>query len=175
MTREDDRAVGLDDRTAIANNSKAEMFLSLHANAALAPSVKGAEVYYVKLDRELEEARRQAESEAVAIPVLGGGSRVVNVIRWDLAQARHLDQSAMLASMLSAELGPKVTASARPLQQVPLRVLEGADMPAAEVEMLYVTNPGQARLALSDDFKNTLAQALFDAIVKFRSTLGGAR
>jgi N-acetylmuramoyl-L-alanine amidase len=175
MTREDDRAVGLDERTAIANNSKAELFLSLHANAALAPSAKGAEVYYVKLDRDLEEARREAESDAVAIPVLGGGTRVIDMIRWDLAQARHLDQSAMLAMMMGAELGPKVTPCARPLQQAPLRVLEGADMPAVEVEMLYLTNPDQEKLAGTDDFKNTLAQALFDAIVKFRATIGGPR
>jgi N-acetylmuramoyl-L-alanine amidase len=44
-------------------------------------------------------------------------------------------------------------------------------MPAVEVEMLYLTNPDQEKLAATDDFKNTLAQALFDAIVKFRSTL----
>jgi N-acetylmuramoyl-L-alanine amidase len=169
MTREDDRAVGLDDRTAIANNSKADLLLSLHANAALTPSMSGAEVYYLKSTADLEQARRDAESDAVTLPVLGGGTRLVDMIRWDMAQARHLDQSQAFASVLSQELDAKVPASPRPLQQALLRVLEGADMPAAEVELLYLTNPDQAKQAASDDFKNTLAQALFDAIVKFRT------
>lgn len=48
-------------------------------------------------------------------------------------------------------------------------------MPAVEVEMLYLTNPDQEKAAGSDDFKNTLAQALFDAVVQFRSTQESAR
>lgn len=171
MTREDDRAVGLEERTAIANNSKADLFLSLHANAAFAPALKGSEVYYLRTSSDLDAARREADATAVTVPVLGGGSRELNIIRWDMAQARHLDQSARLASMLAAQLGSKVPASPRPLQQAPIRVLEGADMPAAEVEMLYLTNPDQEKAAGADDFKNTLAQALFDAIAQFRATL----
>ena len=62
----------------------------------------------------------------------------------------------------------------RPLQEAPLRVLEGADMPAALVEMAYLTNPDQEKLAGSDDFKNSIAQALYDAIVRFRGGGGGA-
>jgi N-acetylmuramoyl-L-alanine amidase len=175
MTREDDRAVGLDERTAIANNSKADMFLSLHANAALAPVMKGSEVYYLETSSDLEAARRDADATAVTVPVLGGGSRELNIIRWDMAQGRHLDQSAKLASILSTQLGAKVPASPRPIQQAPIRVLEGADMPAVEVEMLYLTNPDQEKAAASDDFKNTLAQALFDAVVQFRSSQEPAR
>lgn len=169
MTREDDRAVGLDERTAIANNSKADLFLSLHANAALAPAMKGSEVYYLKTNTDLEAARREADATSVAVPVLGGGSRELNIIRWDMAQGRHLSESARLASILSTQLGSKVPASPRPIQQAPIRVLEGADMPAVEVEMLYLTNPDQEKAAGSDDFKNGLAQALFDAVVQFRS------
>ena len=90
LTREEDRAVSLDERAALANNSKADLFLSLHANAALVPTVAGAEVFHSRLDRESEDALRSAE-EGVALPVLGGGSRKIDVIRWDLAQARHVE------------------------------------------------------------------------------------
>ena len=65
LTRDDDRAVPLDARAAIANSSKANLFLSLHVNASLASSLTGAEVYHLQLDREGEEARRQAEADAV--------------------------------------------------------------------------------------------------------------
>ena len=168
LTRDDDRAVPLDQRAAIANSSKANLFLSLHANAALGPSLAGAEVYHLQLDREGEEARRQAEADAVTLPVLGGGTRRLDVIRWDLAQARHVNESARLASLLAEELGKQVKMSPRGVQQAPLRVLEGADTPAAVIEMLYVTNPDQEKAAGTEEFKNTLAQALYAAIARFR-------
>ena len=72
LTRDDDRAVGADERAALANNSKADLFLSLHANAAPSPAVAGAEVFYLRLDREGEDARRASQAEAVSLPILGG-------------------------------------------------------------------------------------------------------
>ncbi len=72
LTRDDDRPVALDARAAIANNSKADLFLSLHVNSSLSRSLAGAEVYHLKLDREGEEVRRQAAADAVTLPVLGG-------------------------------------------------------------------------------------------------------
>ena len=56
----------------------------------------------------------------------------------------------------------------RPLQQAPLRVLEGADTPAALIEMLYVSNPDQEKAAGTEDFKNRLAETLYAAIARFR-------
>jgi len=168
LTRDDDRAVPLDARAAIANSSKANLFLSLHVNASLASSLTGAEVYHLQLDREGEEARRQAEADAVSLPVLGGRTRQLDLIRWDLAQARHVDESARLASLLAEELGKQVRMSPRGVQKAPLRVLEGADTPAALIEMLYVSNADQEKAATTDDFKNTLAQALYAAIARFR-------
>ena len=100
LTRSDDRNVSLDERSAVANNSKADLFLSLHMNAAPATRVSGAAVLSLRLDREGEDARRAAASEAVALPVLGGALRTIDLIPWDLAQARHVERSAVLAEML---------------------------------------------------------------------------
>lgn len=175
LTRDEDRGLSLDERAAIANNSKASLFLSLHANASLSPNVTGAEVYRLRVDPEVEAARRQAAATAVTMPVLGGGTRQIDVIRWDLAQARHLDQSATLAALLREDLGSHgVPLAAQPERQAPLRVLEAADMPAALVEIAYLTNAGQEGLAGSDAFKNTVVQSLYDSIVRFRSRLEGA-
>ena len=168
LTRDDDRTVGIDDRAAVANNSKADLFLSLHVNAAPAADVAGAEVYSLRLDREGEEARRAAETEAVSLAVLGGARRTIDVIRWDLAQARHVDSSAALAAMLEEELRAQVTMGPRPRQQAPLRVLTSVNMPAALVEMAYLTNAGQERLARSEAFQGTMAQAIYNAVVRFR-------
>jgi N-acetylmuramoyl-L-alanine amidase len=169
MTRDDDHAVPLDQRAAIANNNKAGLFISLHANAALSPKVAGAEIYHLRFDQELEEVRREAEDGAVALPVLGGGARTIDVIRWDLAQARHLDASSRLATLLSEALGMHVPMGARKVQAAPLRVLEGVDMPAALIEMAYLTNPDQEKQSASDDFRNGVAQAIFDTITRLRN------
>jgi N-acetylmuramoyl-L-alanine amidase len=168
LTREDDRSVPLDERAALANNRKADLFLSLHVNAALASSVSGAEVYYLQLDREGEDAR-EAASEAVRLPVLGGSTRAIDIVRWDLAQSAHVEDSAILAGLLESELRRQVPMSARPLQPAALRVLTGANMPAALVEMAYLTNPEDEARAQGDEFRNQVAQALFDAIVRFRA------
>jgi N-acetylmuramoyl-L-alanine amidase len=169
LTRDDDRSVGLDARAAAANNSKADLFLSLHANGALAPGVSGARVFHLQLDREGEDARREAAAEAVSLPVLGGSRRTLEIVRWDLAQAAHVDASSTLAALLAEELGTRVPMSDRPLQQAPMRVLTGANMPAALVEMAFLTNPEQAARAQTDEFTNAVAEALYEAIVRFRA------
>ena len=171
MTRDEDRAVGLDDRTAVANNSKADLFLSLHANAAPVPAIAGAEVFHLRLDREAEEARRLAEADAIALPVLGGATRSLDVIRWDLAQSRHVEASAALAGILQESLRAQVPMGPRPLQEAPVRVLMAADMPAALVEFAYLTNQDQAARARTDAFQNSVAQGIYDAILRFRTYL----
>jgi len=175
LTRDDDRAVGADERAALANNGKADLFVSLHANGAPSPMVTGAEVFHLRLDREGEDARRAAQAEAVSLPILGGATREVEVIQWDLAQARHVEASGVFAGMLEEELANRVTMSPRPLQQAPLRVLVGANMPAALVEMAYLTNPEQEKVVRSEAYQGLVAQAVFDAIVKFREYLEGQR
>jgi N-acetylmuramoyl-L-alanine amidase len=169
LTRDDDHAPGLDERAAMANNSKADLFLSLHANGALAPGVSGAEVFHLRLDQDGENVRRGAASESVTLPVLGGGRRTIDVVPWDMAQAAHVDASAVLAGLLEEELRRHVPMSPRPVQQAPMRVLTGANMPAALVEIAYLTNPDQAAKAKGDEFRNAVADAMYDAIVRFRS------
>ena len=171
LTRDDDRPVGLDGRAAVANNNKADLFLSLHLNAAPTGASSGAEVSYVRLDEEGEAARGAAQAASVSLPVLGGASRPIEIIRWDLAQAPHVDASAVLAATLEEELRQRVPMGRRPLQQGPVRVLMGANMPAALIEMAYLTNAEQERTAQSEAFQDAAAQSIFSAIVRFRGYL----
>jgi N-acetylmuramoyl-L-alanine amidase len=173
LTREDDRGIAIDARAALANNSKADLFVSLHANGALAPGMSGAEVYLLGLDREGEEVRRRRRSEAVSLPALGGGRRVVEVVPWNLAQAAHIETSSTFSTMLEEELRRKVPISPRAVQRAGMRVLTGANMPAALVEMAYLTNPEQAGKARADEFRNSVADALYEAIARFRTFADG--
>ncbi len=170
LTREDDTAVDLDARGSIANNGKGDLFVSLHLNTAPSSTVAGAEVHYLQLDREGESVRQQAKASP-ALPVVSGGSRTLDIIPWELAQARHVDESAAFATMLAGDLGTRVHMGPSPVRRAPLRVLEGINMPAVLVEMAFLTNPNQEKLATSDNYKSTVAQAIVDAIGRFRRHL----
>jgi len=170
LTRDDDRTVPIDERAAAANNSKADLLLSLHANGALSGSPSGAEVFYDRLDREGEAVRLSAAA-AISLPVISGGTRTIDVVPWDLAQARHIDASAMLASVLEQELRQRVPMGQRSIQQGPMRLLSAANMPAVLIEMAYLTNSAQEKAAAGDEFKNAVAQALYNAVVRFRGYL----
>jgi N-acetylmuramoyl-L-alanine amidase len=175
LTRDDDKSVSLDERAAIANNGKADLLLSLHVNGSRTPAASGAEVLHLQLDRETEDVVRAAAAEGVALPVLGGGVRRLDLIPWDLAQARHLEESTILAGVLHEELQRNVPMSERPVREVPVRLLAAANMPAALIEMAYLTNPGQEARLKTDDFKTSVAQAVFSAIVRFRAWSEEAR
>jgi N-acetylmuramoyl-L-alanine amidase len=169
LTRDDDRAIGLDDRAAVANNGKANLLISLHVNGARAPDQSGAEVFHLQLDRESEEVIRAATAEGTSLPALDGAVRRLDLIPWHLAQARHLDESSVLASVLQEELQRQVPMSGHPIRQAPMRLLAAANMPAALIEVAYLTNPEQEARLNTDDFKTTVAQAVFSAIVRFRA------
>ena len=119
LTRDDDRALTLDERAAFANNSKADLFLSLHANGALGPGIAGAEVYSPELDQEGEDASARRQQRSLSLPVLGGGRRLLEVVPWDLAQARACRRIGLLAAMLEEELRRRVPMSPRPVQRAP--------------------------------------------------------
>jgi N-acetylmuramoyl-L-alanine amidase len=175
LTREGDRRVSLDERAAVANNNKADVFLSLHANASARPATAGAEVFFLSLDEYGETARQVAQSQPTALPVFGGGTRAIEVIRWEMAQARHIDRSTQLAQLVETELRARVEMSPRGLQQAPFRVLVGANMPAVLVEMGFVSNPEQEKQLASETFQARIVEALVESVVKFGAVLGGTR
>jgi N-acetylmuramoyl-L-alanine amidase len=169
MTREDDRAVSIDDRTAVANNGKADLFISLHANASLRPAVAGASISTAFFDAQSQSSARAIAPERV--PAATGGSREIEFVPWQVAQIPHLPQSTTLATILEQQFRNRVPLAPRPVESAPLRVLESANMPAVLIEMGYLTNADQAKLLSGGEFQNTLVQALFDAIVRFRDAL----
>ena len=171
LTRDDDRTMSLDERSAFANNHRADVFLSIHANSAVRPALKGAEVYYLTVERADAEARKKAEENATTLPALGGGNRAIDLILWETAQARFLEQSSTLAGFIEQSLRPRVEMSPRAVQQAPFRVLVGANMPAALVEIGYLSNAEQEAQLTAGPYQDQVAQALLDALIKFREFL----
>jgi N-acetylmuramoyl-L-alanine amidase len=170
LTRDDDRNVPIDERTAIANNSKADLFISLHANASLRKATSGASIYVAAFEKT---AAQTAATTGGRVPAFGGGTREIDLVRWDLAQIQFVDQSNTFAGLLERVLRDRVPMAAQTLERAPLRVLESANMPAVLVEMGYLTNAEQEKLLASDAFQGAVVQALFDAVIRFRDSSGG--
>jgi N-acetylmuramoyl-L-alanine amidase len=175
LTRDDDRNVPLDERAAIANNNKADLFISLHANASLRRATSGATIFTAAFERDA--AANATAGGAERVPTFGGGARDIELVLWDLAQTRHLDRSATFAGVLEQQMRERVPLSEPAVDHAALRVLESANMPAVLVEIGYLTNPVQEALIKTDAFQSALALSLFDAIVRFRDSLssGGTR
>ena len=172
LTREGDETVGLDERAAVANNNKADVFISLHANASVRSSVAGAEVFYLSLADYGAQAQRVAQGDGEALPVFGGGTRDIEVILWEMAQARHIEESSTFARIIEAALRERVPMSPRAIQQAPFRVLVGANMPAVLVEMGFISNPEQEKQLASEPFQSSIVQALVESLIRFRAVQG---
>jgi N-acetylmuramoyl-L-alanine amidase len=174
LTRDSDRTISLDERAALANNNKADLFVSLHANASVRAGASGAEVFYLSLDEYGAEATRALHPESELIPVFGGGTRDIQLILWEMAQARYIEQSAEFAKIVEAELRDRVPMSARAIQQAPFRVLVGANMPAVLVEMGFITNAEQESALSDGNFQQQIVQALVNGVIRYRDTVAGA-
>ena len=177
LTRSGDETVALDARAAFANNNKADLFISIHANASVRSSVTGAEVFYVTLGEYGDAVRGNAAEPGALLPTLGGGQRAVDLILWEMAQAQHLNESARLARTIEGEMRQRVPMSPRAIQQAPFRVLVGANMPAVLVETGFITNPTEEKRLNAPDYQSQLVNALLAAVVRFKASterVGGA-
>src|SRR5688572_22509767 len=168
LTHEGGTRVDADGRAAIANNNKADLFISLHANGSLQPGVRGAIIYTLSPDRVGEDARRQSQADRTVLPVFGGGSREVALVEWELAQAAHVDGSNAFAGIVDQKLRTTAGLPSVALQRVPMRNLAGTNMPAVLIEMGYLSNADDEKLLTSGDFQNGIALAITEAVAAFR-------
>ena len=170
LTREEDRSLALDDRVSMANNNKADLFLSLHVNGSFRPATQGAAIYVAQFTDSDKSVAALAHAR---VPLFGGGSRDIELVPWSLAQIRHVDQSLMLARILQHEFESRVALNTRSIEQAPLRVLESANMPAALIEMGYLTNADQEQRLAGGDFQSAVVASMADAVSRFRDYLSG--
>jgi len=168
LTRDDDRALTLEERTAVANNNKADLFVSLHANASLRPEVTGTSIYYAAFESTAVSA---ASAGVERVPTFSGAMRDIELVAWDLAQTHHLDRSMAFAAILEERLKDRVTLAARAIDRAPLAVLESANMPAVLIEMGFLTNTEQEKQLTGSGMQSALVQAVTEAIIRFRDSL----
>jgi N-acetylmuramoyl-L-alanine amidase len=173
LTRTADYYVGLKERTAIANNNRADLFLSVHANATFRRDIEGYETYYLNLKSTDKQARTYAEMENKALGVKGGedDKALLEAILWDMAQTAYIQDSRQLASMVQKRIVGELKGRDRGVRQAPLAVLMGARMPAALVEIGYISNPEQEVRLNRKSHQDEIAMALFRAIEDYHRGL----
>lgn len=167
LTRDDDTLISLDQRTAVANQYKADLFLSVHLNAAVVKNAKGSETYFLSLEASDELARKAAETENASVSSTSAND--LNLILWDLAHQAYVEESSRFAQTIQEEMNAATGVANRGVKQAPFKVLVGATMPAALVEIGFVSNPEEEAKLQTDEFQNLMVDALTRAVVRYKN------
>jgi N-acetylmuramoyl-L-alanine amidase len=171
MTRSSDTFVPLETRTAIANDARGDLFLSIHANAAQDAEIRGTETYFLSLEASDEYARQVAMRENAAFRTSSRPPAPVNdplvAILGDMIANEHSRESNEFARIAQAELGGLDPSASRGVKQAPFVVLMGVQMPASLVEIGFITNRRDERLLHSQRGRDRIVSALASAIRAF--------
>ena len=170
LTRDRDVDKSLEDRAAIANNNRAFVFISIHANGSQRKDARGSETFFLSMNATDEEARRLAylennttELEKIESP----NEDDIKMILWDMAQVDYLRKSSELAESIQAELNTLLGTKDRGVKQAPFKVLTGVACPAALVEVAFISNPTEERKLGTAAFQQKVAQAIYDGLADF--------
>ncbi len=170
LTRTGDELVSLDERTAIANQYKADLFLSIHLNASLIQGAHGSETYFLSLEASDDLSRQAAERENASSPsARPSGSSDLRLILWDLAQQEYLKESSRLAEVIQTEMNGATGVQSRGVKQAPFKVLVGATMPAALLELGFISNPQEEARIQDAAFQDAIVSAIATAVERYKN------
>jgi len=171
LTRDRDIDVSLENRAAIANNHRAELFISIHTNSSYRHNANGSETFFLSLNASDEEARRLAYLENTSAelekPLAPENEDDIKMILWDMAQAAYLKQSQRLAEIIQDELNSLLGTKDRGIKQAPFKVLTGVACPAVLVEAAFISNPQEERDLARESFQENVAQAIYRGLVRY--------
>lgn len=170
LTREEDVDVSLERRAAIANNYKAFVFISIHANGSYRKTAQGSETFFLSLNATDEETRRLAylENNSTELESIQSDNvDDIKLILWDMAQSSYIRQSSRLAEKIQTKLNTLSGTLNRGVKQAPFKVLTGVACPAVLVETAFISNPREEKNLISDEFQNSIAQAIYLGLAEF--------
>ena len=171
LTRSDDVDLGLDERSALANQNKADLFLSVHLNSSVGRGALGAETYFLSLQASDQRAADAAAVEnyvGAAVAPAGSDDFELQLLLWDLAQSQHLAASQRLATMIQEELNRDLDLRDRGVKQAPFRVLMGAAMPAVLVELGFISTKDEEQRLRTPEYRAQLVETLVRAVGRFK-------
>jgi N-acetylmuramoyl-L-alanine amidase len=171
-TRSDDVFIPLEDRTRIANDEKADLFISIHANSSPESSATGVETYYFNLTSDktgLDLATRENATSASSISDLNDLLHKA-VLETKLEESREFAQKVQ-TSLWAASVKMNNRSRDRGIRQAPFVVLIGATMPSILAEIGFVSNPHDERLMRKTDQRQKIAEALFKGVSLYATSL----
>jgi N-acetylmuramoyl-L-alanine amidase len=172
LTRRADTYVSLEERTAIANREGADLFLSIHANASANAAARGIETYFLNF-------ATTSDAEAVAARENAGAAKNMRHLP-EIVQAIALNNkidesrdfaSSVQTSLLGALRKAKYEVKSLGVKQAPFMVLIGATMPSILAEISFITNRQEANLLKTEKYRQEVAEALFDGVIRYQQSL----
>lgn len=173
LTREDDTFLQLEQRTAIANIKKADLFISLHINAHRDRRIHGLETYFLNMATDERAVMVAARENATSEKNISDLQAILN----DLMLNTKIHESSRLAHEIQKGLTVRVEnahGSAKDLgvKQAPFYVLIGAEMPAILIETGFLTNPIERKRLLSKTYRESIAEGICDGLRAYIKGIG---
>ena len=178
LTRYDDTFVPLAVRTQIANEQKADLFISIHANASLSPKTKGFEVYFLSEKASDAEAEAVANMENSVIEMEEPSPKLneLTKILWSMTYNKFMNDSSLLCSLISKEVSSmRLGIENRKVKQAAFYVLRGTKMPAVLIELGFLSNKEEERKLRTRGFRKKITEAIYKGIFHYKKQLAVKR
>lgn len=172
FTREDDTFIALESRPELANQKKADLFLSIHANSSPFQSVSGMETYHLNLTTSREALDLAARENAGSRRSIHDLSDIIQKITMNEKAAESREFASKMQASLHTFAAKNVGAvKNRGVKKAPFVVLVGATMPAILAEIGFVSNPKEEALLKKPEHRQRLAEALYRGVARYAETL----
>jgi N-acetylmuramoyl-L-alanine amidase len=175
-TRKDDTFIPLETRTAVANQARADLFVSIHANSSQDETARGVETYYLNFTSSPEALEVAARENAVSEKSIYELQDLVKKI----ALKEKIEESREFAGDVQQSLhsGLAVKSPAirdRGVKKAPFIVLIGANMPSILAEISFVSNPTDEHRLSTGEYRQRIAESLYRGIAKYVNGLSGVK
>jgi N-acetylmuramoyl-L-alanine amidase len=171
-TRSDDTFIQLEDRTRIANEAKADLFVSIHANSSPDHGARGVETYYLNLKGSPEAMEVAARENAAS----DHGVHDLEDLVKKITRTEKIDESKELAEDIQDSLSKRIQKTAKPVRnrgvrKAPFVVLIGADMPSILTEISFLSNPSDEQLLKKPEHRQRVAEGVYTGVAAYLQSM----
>ena len=170
LTRSTDKFIPLSSRVNIANKSGADLFISIHSNAARSRSLSGFEVYYVAPSvSDSKRAALTARSASLSLKdtVFSSDAQDLRTIVWDMIYTNSRAESIDLSHSLCKIMDSSIDANILGVKNARFQVLKGITMPGILIEVGFVSNANEERLLRTNAYREKLASGILEGIREY--------
>ena len=172
FTRSDDTFIPLEERTHIANEAKADMFISIHANSSQDTVARGIETYYLNLRGSPEAMEVAARENATD----DQGIHELQDLVKQIARTEKIDESKEFAEDVQDSLSKRIQKTARTVKnrgvrKAPFVVLIGADMPSILTEISFLSNPADEKMLKQPEHRQGVAEGIYQGVASYLQSL----